>query len=71
MTDEEFLHSVKEAIHKADMAARPYIVICNPVNKSQLNEAIGNMCIIKPMNIIEQNKCCVITRAEWEEVGRE
>lgn len=66
MTDEEFIHSIKEAIHNADMAARPYIVVCNPVNKSQLNEAVGDMCIIKATNIIEQNKCYFITRAEWE-----
>ncbi len=69
MTDKEFIYAIQETLFKADMiaaTARPYIIICNPINKSQLVEVVGDKCIVKAMDIIEQNKYCIVTRAEWE-----
>lgn len=63
------LNELKAAVHKADILARPYVIICNPKDEEKLKNALDdmNVFLIRPFDAVEEGKTYVINRYKLEE----
>ena len=62
------LSELKQAVHKADILARPNVIICNPKDEEKLKNALDdmNVFLIRPYEAVEQGKTYVINRYKLE-----
>lgn len=64
------IEDIKNALHKADMLLRPYIVFVNPKDKDFLLSTMPNIekqFVIESNSAIEQGKAFLIKREELED----
>lgn len=63
------LNELKAAVHKADILARPNVIMCNPKDEEKLKNALDNIggFLIKPHGAVEEGKTYIINRQKLEE----
>lgn len=63
------LSELKQAVHKADILARPNVILCNPKDEYKLKNALDNIggFLIMPHGAVEEGKTYIINRQKLEE----
>ena len=63
------LNELKAAVRKADMLARPNVIICNPKDEEKLKNALDcmNIFLICPHEAVEEGKTYIINRYKLDE----
>ena len=63
------LSELKQAVHKADILARPNVILCNPKDEYKLKNALDNIggILIMPHGAVEEGKTYIINRQKLEE----
>lgn len=57
---------IEKAIRDFDLQMRPYAIICHPSVKEQIEQAVGNRYVVRECAWIEESKCYVVNREEYE-----
>ena len=63
------IEEIKQALHKADLALRPYIVYVNPSDAKAIKEALPEIektIVIQETDAIESGKAIAIDREKLE-----
>lgn len=64
------LEELKQAIHKADLQLRPWIVFANPIDAKAIKEALPRIeeeVVIQETDAVESGKAIAIERKKLEE----
>ena len=63
------LNDLRQAVHKADILARPNVIICNPKDEEKLKNALDYIggFLIMPYEAVEEGKTYIINRQKLEE----
>ena len=63
------IDKIKQALHKADLALRPWCVFANPTDAKAIREALPRIeeeVVIQETELIESGKAIVMKREELE-----
>ena len=64
------IKEIKQAIHKADLQLRPWIVFANPIDAKAIKEALPRIeeeVVIQETDAVESGKAIAIERKKLEE----
>jgi hypothetical protein len=66
------IEEIKQAIHKADLILRPYILVVNPSEEDKFKQVLKdteyeNMVIVQPDSAVEMGKAFIIDRKKLED----
>lgn len=66
------INEIKQAIHKADLMLRPYILAVNPSKEDKFKQVLKdteyeNMVIVQPDSAVEMGKAFLIDRKKLED----